>query len=82
MSKVKVSDLKLGDVIAAFDGPFSTAIVINVDETSVKLFRPYGTTADFTTSAGLIPYTGAEHYSLFRDSSAEYEVFENKGPFK
>lgn len=77
----KARDFNIGDVIKAYGGAFSTCIVINVTDDKVELFRPYGITADFVTSSGLIPYTGNETYSLFRNDD-EYLVYHNTGPFK
>jgi hypothetical protein len=61
--KVTAAELKVGDVVEMFDGPWSTAIVKQVADNKVHLFRPYGTTADFTCTGGVICYTGIENYS-------------------
>ena len=61
--KIIAAELKVGDVVEMFDGPWSTAIVCQVDEDRVHLFRPYGTTADFICTGGVICYTGIENYS-------------------
>lgn len=65
MEKIAYKDLKLGDVvrlngIAAWD----TAIVKQIKDGEVHLFRPYGTTAGFEYTGGVICYTGIEEFSL------------------
>jgi hypothetical protein len=77
-NKVKACNLKLGDVIAAYEGAFGTAIVVKIEERDIKLFRPYGTTADFSYTGGVIPYTGVESYSIPRND-AEFTVWHNTG---
>lgn len=62
---VKINELQLGDVVALYpEMAFSTAIVSNIKDGYVTLFRPYGTSADFSYSGGVIPYIGIEEYKL------------------
>lgn len=68
-------DMNLGDYISLFnmvDSLFSTTIVIQVEEESVTLWRPYGTTADFSHTRGVIPYVGIEIYKVPKSSSVKF----------
>lgn len=69
------SELRLGDVIKTFDGPWGTAIVKNVTEHEVELFRPYGHNADFSMTSGILCYVGIEQYKIPKDSKMQYEVY-------
>lgn len=74
--KMKIADLRVGDVIKQFDGPFGTAIVEHATDTEVKLFRPYGTTAGFVYSDNrTITYTGIEYTTFPRGSATEFEIY-------
>ncbi len=80
---MRTDKLALGDtVMQQVDGslpqPFSTCIVVKVTEDSVTLFRPYGVTADFSYTGGVIPYTGVEQYTVERDRSIMWTVFSHK----
>lgn len=62
---IKISELQLGDFVSLFpDEPFSTSIVKQIKDGRVTLFRPYGTTADFSYTGGVITYIGIEDFSL------------------
>jgi hypothetical protein len=77
---MKVSEMQLGDVVrpkhSSF-ASFSACIVkrINPDST-VILFRPYGVTADFSCTAGVICYTGIEEYTP--NSNQEFDLLERR----
>jgi len=58
--------------MADFDSDFSSCIVKQIDEEEVILFRPYGVTATFEYTGGVICYTGIEEYKIFKDSKTEY----------
>ena len=75
---VKTCDLRLADVVKVFDGPWSTGIVTHIDGNMVTMFRPYGTTADFSYSGGVIPYIGTETIKVPVDSSRMFLVMERK----
>jgi hypothetical protein len=62
--KVKATDLRIGDVVRLNDLPWSTSIVKNIKDNLIHLWRPYGTTADFTYTGGVICYTGTEDYTI------------------
>lgn len=63
---VKVSDLALGDVVEAFDGPWSSAVVKRITGDSVELFRPYGVSEDFEYTGGVICYIGLETFPVWK----------------
>lgn len=79
-----VADLRLGDVIKQFEGPFGTAIVNKIEPGSpgtVTMFRPYGTTADFTYGGfdpygRTICYHGMEETTFLMDSKAKFLVYQ------
>ena len=62
-SNVTAVELRIGDVVDLFDGPWATAIVRKIEDNTVLFFRPYGTHADFICTGGVICYTGIENYS-------------------
>lgn len=68
--EMRVADLQLGDIIriGTGDAPFNDAIVSHVGTEAIKLFRPYGTNADFSCTSGVICYVGIEEYSIPRDA--------------
>lgn len=71
--------LRLADTVI-LDGcaPWSAAIVSKITDTEVKLFRPYGTTADFSYIGGVMCYVGIEEFSIPRQSRREVEVVARK----
>lgn len=72
---VTVEEMKLGDVVEVFDGPWSTAIVRKIEDGNVTFFRPYGTHADFTCTAGVICYTGTEEFTMTPMSGKRYKLW-------
>jgi hypothetical protein len=84
---IKAAELQLGDVVTPTYrqiSPWDACIVEKVTPTQVTLFRPYGTCSDFSCSGGepdshsVICYTGIEEYTVFRDSSTEFYLWERK----
>ena len=72
-----VCDLRVGDVVKWFDGPFGTAIVEQVTADEVKLFRPYGTTSGFTYSGNkTICYHGSESGTYSSSSKEQFLVYQ------
>lgn len=66
-TQMKVAELKLGDCVQCFDGPYGTGHVVQIDDDPTKLrhvtvYRPYATVGDFSYSRPpkVIPYTGHE----------------------
>lgn len=79
---LKAEDLRLGDVVKCFDGPWSTAIVVKVAPSRVVFHRPYGVTADFCQGSphegSVISYVGNEQFEVFLPCSNLYFVYERK----
>ena len=72
-----VGDLCVGDVVKWFDGPFGTAIVEQVTDKEVKLFRPYGTTSGFAYSGNkTICYHGSESGTYALSSKEQFLVYQ------
>lgn len=78
MLKIKANELKLGDTVELFSGPWGTGIVKHVTETDVTFFRPYGTTADFSCGDNVICYIGIEEFSRPRSNTDTYTVYSRK----
>jgi hypothetical protein len=49
-----------------------------IKDGTVELFRPYGTTADFSCTGGVICYTGIEDITFSLDSARDFLVVERK----
>jgi hypothetical protein len=81
MQTLKANELKTGDIVQIFDDAFGTAIVKNVTDDSVFLYRPYGTNFDTIYSNGLICTMGLEEYSIFRNAN-EYKVWRRQNGLK
>lgn len=75
----KASDLRLGDhvILSGIGSAWNAAIVSHVDAKEVRIWRPYGTTADFSYGNGggsasgsdVICYIGTEEFSVPRDGT-------------
>lgn len=70
------NELRIGDVVQLFDGPFSTAIVKNVTEFEVEFFRPYGVHSDVAYTNGVITYTGTETFHRALPTEQKYFVYQ------
>lgn len=57
---VPLNEIKLADTVKLFDGPWCFAVVTQVTADEIIMTRPYGTTADFSYTGGVIFYTGQE----------------------
>ena len=78
---IKTRELELGDVVRRADGgatPWSTCIVVKMDDDVVTIHRPYGVTADFRYTGGVIAYTGIEVYTVDLDGATDWVIFERK----
>jgi hypothetical protein len=78
---LKARELQLGDVVQLADGAFMTAVVEKIEGNLLFFFRPYAITSDFSYGPGegkIIPYIGAEHFSVMRDGSSDYHVLSRK----
>lgn len=76
---IKASELKLGDrvrlhVVGGVQ-QFSDCIVKQLDSGNVHLFRPYGATADFSYTGGVICYVGIEEFSIPRNGEQVERLF-------
>lgn len=78
--QIPIKEMKLGDTVKLFDGPFGYAIVNQITDDEVILTRPYGTTADFSYSGGVIFYTGQEVCKYLKTDSRfpTLEVWERR----
>ena len=74
----KARDLRLADIVDLGFNPWGNAIVKQIKDGVVTLFRPYGTTADFSCTGGVICYTGIEEIRDSLASSREFLVIERK----
>ncbi len=78
----KISDLKLGDTVHLFEGPFGYGVVNTIKPETVHIFRPYATTAAFEygseDSRKVIPYIGFEDCVYEKDSPLKLNVVEQK----
>ena len=63
--------LKLGDRIRITTGAWRDCIVSKIDEDAkeIHLFRPYGVSADFTYTGGVICYIGIENFTIPRNAT-------------
>ncbi len=77
---IKTNELQLGDVVAQnpVTQPWGSTLVVRVTDDAVHLFRPYGVTADFSYTGGVIPYIGVETYEVERSSFTEWTLYERK----
>lgn len=79
---VTAAELRLGDVVELFDGPFGTAIVRQIKDKLVTMFRPYGAHADTVYTGGLIPYTEVEDFNVRQDSTSTYKLWRHADHIK
>jgi hypothetical protein len=73
-------ELRLGDVVQLFEGPFGTAIVNRIDKKKnlVYFYRPYGTNHDFTYTGGVVCLVGIEEFCRFHDTDEKYHVWKRQ----
>ena len=82
---IKAADLQIGDTITIGSenlnkpqGPWLNAIVQQIDNQEVTLFRPYGHADGFKYTGGVICYVGIETFKVRRDSPSEYFVWQRE----
>lgn len=76
--KIKARDLKLADIVQVCDDEaFSTAVVKQIKDGIIHLFRPYAHTSDFYWTGGVLCYVGIEEFQIC-SSDIEMEVYERK----
>lgn len=95
-STVRAKDMRLRDTVRMKLSdptdrrnlnPYSSCVVVEIDEDWVYLQRPYMTTTDFvigTSHAGrrVIAYIGVERYRIELTSHVEYELLSEETPTK
>lgn len=73
-----VCELQLADVVQVLEGPWGTATVVQIKDNIIHLERPYGTTADFSYTGGVIAYVGLERFTMFADSKTTVTLWQRK----
>lgn len=76
--KFKASELQLADVVRMDLSPWGVAIVKQIKDKEVTLFRPYADSADVAYSGGVLCRLGVEEMKLPRDDRL-FIVLERKG---
>lgn len=62
---IPVSELELADLIQLDEmSGFNAATVYRLSERGAHVWRPYVSTGDFVSTAGVIPYIGIEDFAL------------------
>lgn len=72
---INTDQLKLGDTVEQIplgSRAWGACIVKKITDDEVTLFRPYGTTADFSYTSGVICYVGIEEYNVHRRSVTKW----------
>lgn len=78
--QVKASDLKLADTVQLWqEQSWGTALVKQIKDGWITLFRPYGVTSDYSDSGGVFCYIGIEEFKVLAD---DYTVFTVVGKSK
>lgn len=76
---INISELQLGDVVSLYpEMAFSASIVKQIKDGYATLFRPYGVTADFSYSGGVITYIGVEEFHISLESDRTITLYERK----
>jgi hypothetical protein len=80
MQKLKISELKLADVVCLFEGEYGTATVKQIKDGKVIFLRPYVITQDFSYTGGVISSLGYEEcaYYISIDKYKEFLVYSRK----
>lgn len=75
-----IQQLQLADVIELFEGPFGTGVVRQITADEVIIERPYGVTADFSYTGGVLYSTGVEEcrYQLSDKRPFTFKVYQRK----
>lgn len=75
MTKTKAADMRLGDIVSTFDGPFNTSIVAKVTADMVTLQRPYMRANEAAYGEQVTCFTGIETFALWRSSDVDYTIW-------
>jgi len=80
MKRIKISDLKLRDVVSLSDDitDYMTATVFQIKDDVVYLWRPYVSTSDFSTTSGVIPFIGIETVQLWTGEKRTVIILDRK----
>jgi hypothetical protein len=68
------NELKLGDVVEAFEGPYGTATVKQIKDDIVTFFRPYVANENWSHTGGVLCYVGIEEFSTTRSNHSYWKV--------
>lgn len=71
-------ELQLADTIDLGFQPWGSAVVTQIKDGCVTLWRPYGHTADFSYTGGVVAYVGLEVITVEQDSDRTYKVVQRK----
>jgi hypothetical protein len=75
---VKIADLKLADTVELFEGAYGTGTVSQIKDGIVTIMRPYGATAEFSYTGGVIFYTGLETCTYLIQADRSLKVYSRK----
>lgn len=77
---LRPDEMRLGDVIQCFNGPFGTGVVVKITDDAVTIHRPYAITSDFSygSEPSVIPYQGSETLSYWKTDRLKTVVWERK----
>jgi len=79
---IKPAQMQLGDIVRLNDTTmsFGASLVREITKDGqVKLFRPYATCSDFSTTSGVIPYIGIEDWEFsVTDERSTFELLERR----
>jgi len=74
MQTLKLSELKLADVVQLFDDEYGTATVKQIDGDIVTFLRPYVITQDFSYAGGVICSLGYEECTYLKGTKTADEL--------
>lgn len=77
-AKLPINELRLGDVVQCFEGPFGTGSVLQIADGKVTIERPYGATLDFSYTGGVIGLIGHETIVYDVQSTTTLLVYSRK----
>ena len=78
---ITAKEMQLADTIglsSLIGDAWGTAVVRQIKDGYVTLFRPYVHTEDFSYTGGVICYLGTEEFTFSQDNSREYVLLDRK----
>ena len=78
---ITAKEMQLADTIglsSLIDDAWRTAVVKQIKDGYVTLFRPYVHTEDFSYTGGVICYIGFEEFTISQNNSMEYTLLDRK----